>query len=643
MLVQHCVHKLHESVAAEICREQTNRLQITDNRDLWSKLTDFTYLTSLFERLSETEHRVLTLFLTDASRGFLAQRDWSSASRGKRLEHAYALTGLRRLGFIYLLQNQQQEQAYVVPQEVRQAFLKWRIAKLSVKKAPVHLQQQALPYYIPSGRGIHLDMIAVLLSVRQQPLRLTKQGRVARQALQKLASRISLQAAHLHRDLMQDEVPSEQAAVMFVLDLAKQLRLLHAQGQQLVLSEQSERWLELPVEQRREQLWQVAFAEWLPLESWIEAFAMLMKELEPNEWFALDDLLALVTELGCRLPQDAETILLNRWLHLLLGLGWVRLGRDRQGRNYVQIVPICGEAADARWYIDPAGVLTLPPNVTSAKLWQVSRYGEISFQLGAMACQLTDAAGKQAVAEGESAQEIADFLQKSCAHPLPEAVHDLLGRWERDSRSILLDRVVRVRLATPQLAEELQQIPALRQWIDSQISPTEFLIPERWEAEWCQTVKEHGYPLTCEGSIDRAGNSEAESSREQCQRSNVSNVKEAETPAWPWPAYQFQSRFPDRYEGLEEIVKLPKMWTRHFQAYHPQTLRTMLAQAIQLELEICWENKQGTIQRSFPVKLKNEHGYWRVVCLNQTAAGEILLDDIARLQILLPACFDGMV
>lgn len=72
MRVKDSLEYLSESTRQAILHEQTKRYQIAEEQDLTARLLDPVFIGQAWEQADELERAVIRLFVTKATRGFLA-------------------------------------------------------------------------------------------------------------------------------------------------------------------------------------------------------------------------------------------------------------------------------------------------------------------------------------------------------------------------------------------------------------------------------------------------------------------------------------------------------------------------------------------------------------------------------------------
>jgi hypothetical protein len=416
--------------------------------------------------------------------------------------------------------------------------------------------------------------------------------------------------------------------VNVVLDLAMRLNLVRAEENTLRLAQADVAiWLEQPDAERRESILQLLLQFYLPPQPWYEAFAFAMKQHQGEQWSSVELLLNKLRRAGYDLPEDAGVEIARRWLHPLLGFGWIQLGYGEEQQLFWRWNPLHQQPAADGWYVEPTGDVILTPLVPLVRIWELSRFGRILFSGDLLRCELEAEKIKAFVGNGGSEQQILAALQERCMHPLPESVEELVRKWAESARQIRLERVVRVRTVNPRLLAELREMPSLQPFLTQVISDTDFLISVEQESAFAEMLRRYGFePQTWK----------ARDAEQSLQRAHATEGTGLFASQRPWEGYLVENVFPDRYENMPQVMMIPKMWTQHYQAYHPQTLRDLFKRAQELYIEVRVEDHHGIEWQGIPQKVEVEMGYWYVTLEAGRKKQKYRLEDINRVKIVLP-------
>ncbi len=640
---------LSDATKQAIAAEQARRLAETLPTEAESRLRDPQAVLRLWETCTQIEQEAARCFLLEAAQGFFTKKQWERLAETKHAHLSLGLTGLRRIGFVLTVRKLWSEVGFIMPREVREVLLLRLLAAADAEAPPPG--DDMLSYYTTGGRGIQLDLFSFLLLVREQEVPVTRRQTIHRRVLQKLKPLLSFDERHVASWFARLFPPAIQAAYGaaegVLLDVALRLGLVRMSGQRLVLvADNVSAWLALSAQQRNRQLLSLFTSCYLPPASWLEALALQVVSAPTEQWHSLASLLDSLRRAGFTLPADALEQARDQWLHPLLGFGWIQLGLDRAGALWWRIAPSFASELDAHgeptWYVEPTGEVIVPPLIPLAELWALSRLGRLSFAGDLLRCTLLPENVQAFVLNGGEQREIETLLASRCPYPLPPGLRGMIDGWIKQAKQIRIETWARVRTADPRILEELRQIPLLRPFVGEVISATDFLVPLARTEALLDALRQCGYLPQRDGSIARAP-AASDGPVEPAVTAPQTGDAGLFANNLPWQSYQVENVYPDRWEGAAKLAELPKMWTSHFQSYHPQTLRDLFRRAHELQLTVRVETSKGAEWEGVPKKIEVEMGYWSVTMeVERQKRAKLKLDEISRVRLVLPDYVGGL-
>ncbi|MBO8163183.1 MAG: hypothetical protein H0Z34_05575 [Brevibacillus sp.] len=641
MRVYDCYRLLDEKTRRAIAAEQEHRAGEKLPGTAESRLCDPRLVDRMWQSLNEIEQTAARCFLLHAGQGFLTRKQWMEMADHIHAHLPIGLTGLNRIGFVLTGRKRWSEIGYVMPYEVRQRLLRMLLEEAGESTCPS--KDEKLFHYTTGGRGIHLDLFSLLTYVRDQEVPITRQQTIHRRVLHKLTPLISCDdqyvKAWFDRLFPIDVKNVYQPGLAVVLDLALRLGLVCITDNQLVLAEEAVAdWLAQPVSDQRQQLMKMLTSCYLPNESWLEVLVLKMENSGTDRWVSLNAAIRTLVRAGFPVPEKAVERALAEWLYPLLGLGWLHLCRDEAGEWWWRWQQAGDEAEVQRtaWYVEPTGDVIGPPFVSLAELWTLSKLGLLCFEGELFRCTLAADRVQAFVLAGGSMTEIERFLTSRCPYPLPNGLRNQLAGWIAQAGRICIEAWGRVRTADRGMLEELSSIPLIRPYIWETVSETDFLFPLSRQADLLSALKQCGYQPQLDETLNIRNQPQAGEWQRQQEAVTVETRSGLFPISPPWYSYQPISRFPDRLEAMPELASLPRMWTRHFQPYHPQTMRDLFKRAQELKLGVRIETIDGSEWEGTPRKLEVEMGYWSITMEVEQKTQKVRLDHIKRVRLLLP-------
>ncbi len=629
MRVQDSLECLSETTQRAILVEQLNRFGVADDRDLSSRLQDPTFMERVWEQATEIEREVMKKFVIASTRGFFSKRSWEQMIASDQRHMAVGLTRLRRLGIVMTVRKMWSEIGYLMPQEIREQITGYLLPEPS--RAFVSLSK-TLPYYITAGRGIHLDLFGLLLFIRDNQVPVTQRGTVHRRMSLRMSALLSMTDEHCAGLTLPplDQEEREGLSLTIHLDVAMRLGLIQVENKQLsIRTKEVRRWLAQSPPERWKEAFDCVMEQYLPHGEWWEAFTAMMRQVPLDQWCSLEEQLLMLKEAGFALPLEADQLILKKWLHLLMGMGWIQLGLEGEDRHFWRWISLPHLTAEEGWFIDPAGSITIPPLVPMQAVWEISRFCTLQFDGQLIRGEVQAKEVQNFLASGRSEEQVIELLSLACAHPVPEALIEAIGHWAKTARQIQMEPFFRVRTAHSGFMEEWKDIPDFQPYLSQILSPTDFLIPMSQKEQLVALLREYGYePQVLAPAFETATAAESQA--------------DGRAPVgWfaverPWDGYAVENTFPDILEGIKEVASLPKMWTQHFQSYHPQSLRDLFKRASELKLEVEIQQPGKDKVKGLPTDVRVDMGYWTVTLSGEGGKVRYRLDEIGRVRIVVP-------
>lgn len=638
MHINYCIEMLSDRTKQTIQKELSRRLpQWTSKPNVNLLFKNPELVHQLWTSLSGIERQTVQFFYLYSSKGFFRKKEWEEKAQNHHPELAVGLTGLRRTGLVYTVRKLWSDIGYIMPLEVRQAFAQYILSNEEMVREVIVSSSEALSYYIPTGRGIHLDLFACLLYIRDNKPTFTQKRTINRRFLQKLSPLFSLQEEHMigwYQSVFPADIQKAYTPVeAFLLDLGLRLRLLKVENRQLDLSMPDvHRWLSMDSQSRQSQLLALLLSNFVPPAPWIDAFLFQMAHTSTPYWVSVRIMIKQLEELGLSLPADSLDILKRQVLHPLAGCGWIDLG-ESDGDMFWRMNPT-GSVQEVSWYVEPTGTVLAPPILPLDRLWRLSRIAQLEFSGDFVRGILQPAKLQLYLSEGGSEDEVLAFLQEGCPYPLPQTVSDQISSWAKQGTQIRIEQAALVTVAHPGILQELQQITTIQPFLKKIISDSEFLVEWSKLEQLSYLLRELGFE-PCEGKVDRYTPltlpvAEGTPAIEEASQEGLFSL------ATPWEGYKIENVLPDRVEATHRVSALPKIWTQHMQSYHPQTLKDMLRRAAELKIPVLIQKINDEEIQGIPVKVQVEMGYWMITLEQERRKYLMRIDDIKRIRLVIP-------
>jgi hypothetical protein len=152
---------------------------------------------------------------------------------------------------------------------------------------------------------------------------------------------------------------------------------------------------------------------------------------------------------------------------------------------------------DAKIQVSKEGRLVVPARAPRAVRYQIARFcswdgeedhdGQVNYRY-----HLTPAALDRARVQGLRAGQLLGLLRRHCENPLPPTLIQALERWESNGAQALIEKVVVLRVTTPEIIAALRKTGTAR-WLGESLNETSILIRPGMEEQVRRALIEIGY------------------------------------------------------------------------------------------------------------------------------------------------------
>ncbi|OYD08915.1 helicase-associated domain-containing protein [Paludifilum halophilum] len=535
------------------------------------------------------------------------------------------LTLLRQKGVCFLLQRPRGNPVFWCPDEVRQAFLS------SVWEEDGGIASES-EWEVPSGNGLWNLLFHFLILVNREKVTLTKEGRIHRRMLQKLDAELEADADDLAGTVWGegDAFP----VVSMVLDAARWLGLVREE--QGCLSLQAERvhsWLHLSWGKRTELLYRFSRDRLLgPCPERDSLWRLMERRGRKNPVALRQWVLDWKAEAGAMgkvsaLAEDLE----KRWIRPLAAMGWMETGRDRKESvwRWSSLFPdVPGEQSRLKGVVKPDFEVMVPVSFPPSQRWVLAQFAD---WMGGEQIQVYDLNADsvcRGVDQGLTGERMIETLQNLSAEKLPKNVENGVRQWADRGGGISFRRVWLMEIREDRIRRELIQNPEVEARVKQVGASGTFLVEEEEMEGLRDWLEKRGFSSRL--------SEEAEDPWWLDTREPILTVEEWEGKSADLPVNTV-SGFPQVEDAVPGFQHLPRMWSSALRPYHPSTLRDIFRKAVQMRLDLKWEDREGGHRRFSPGRLACIGGFWMAEGVNDTGKTErIHLDRVRAVQILPP-------
>lgn len=589
MLLIDCVESLSTQTLIKILGHHPSyTLEMESGREL-SFLLKEEYLLSLWEKMNESEKRVLVVFLTEVRNGFLPYSKISTMFNLPYDESIVGLTLLRQKGIIFTHRRYLGEVSFFIPNDLREALLRmlWQ-----TRRAEMLVMEESELIFSP----FYEDLWNLLQYISANPLQLTQKGLVHRRHISRLQSQILL------CDQLFDFLPiiyegseSYSKALAIFLDFALFYDLLGENGGHLRLREEEvEKWLSETEDWRMEQLLKYIKSRLVPFFR-KEAILLfdLLELICKKQWLQETDLLSFLQFLhgdrhsAVRLEEISE-------MGLLQALNVIKTVKVN-GENWLGR-PRVIESNHTYAYLQSNLQLFVPISMPVKNRWQIAKMADLVKRDQMLIFEINKKSIRRAIEQDWNEERIFSFLSSICID-IPENVRTVMQSWIAECNKVKFVDVILLECKDERLAQEILDQPLFAPYLAGMLSGRHLVVQRNKVEEFRQKLEQAGYFPRKE--MVKLGVNE--------DHSMITSLPILNLPIHIEP--RVENIYPDWEDAFPGIRSIPKSWFGQLRPYHLSSLLDLIRKAIQFHLRLSFHLSNGEeAEYAIPVALDSIGG-----------------------------------
>ncbi|WP_054950239.1 helicase-associated domain-containing protein [Numidum massiliense] len=611
MNVSECWQQLSDNVQMKMAAHHAplNRSQVP------LSLADHAYWQTYAHALNGDEQRVLRWFALEiGARPFTFSELTSKALPLPSTAFTIALTILRQRGIIFAVRQSWGETAYVLPTDLRSAWLSTVYDPVGEPAEGVAVRELAPP-------GLLHDFFHFLVLVARDPLPLTQVGEVHRRTVHKLDVELDMPekaftasnwlptAAKVDSDRSDRGCDSGGGSnFALVYTVAQQMGLLaEREGTLRLDARRLSLWLGQKLRDAAHSLYEAIKTMLLGTHPHMAAFVWWMEQ--QRGWVRTSEM---------PIWQDEWQ---GEWMQPLFGFGWLEWGEGDSGGTYWRwsaFAPFGAAIAPAeyRGYVQANFEWLLPLHIPLSLRWQIAHFADLIKTEQMCVYELNERAVQRGLAAGWTAEEIVSFIGAASVSDVPQNVAATIRQWGEQYACIRCERVVLLECPTVQSAARINQL-------FGQCTQRTEKVSEPIIADGCNVVQlgEKAFfvresdwaPL--QRQLVQAGIRSAWRTQDAdaVALSPLNDHTRSRSNDRKRPKLEVVNTYPTVAQSLPRLAQLPKVWTSDLREYHPSTLRHIVNRALELQLDVEWQaTKEATRTVFRPTRVFNAAGEWLV-------------------------------
>lgn len=592
-------------------------------QQLASILSSEKELALIYSHLSAYELEALKYFIFQVSEDFLTYRQIEQGMEGIRPTiFRLGLTGLRRKGLIFTVRRQWGEVAYVLPSDLGDLLYSLyskteEISEIESCLEPVTKDKEEYP-------PVYIDLFLLLDEIRTEKnssIPLTKKGSIHKRYVRAWQERLTdrqpkleqLSFAFGHRDTYSQQV-------VILLDFLTRKKIIRWYQDQLYLDQKIiTEWMNLSrVEMKKQFL--AYWSSYFPPPSWLARYQKDMFSRAEGEWtYLLSFVEHWESEYSLPSIKQIKQLIIKELLDPLVGLGLIEKGITEQQEEVWRWKE--EQESIGQVWVQPTLELYCPSFLSFSVLWELTRLLTLQRWENMLILSLSKPKVQATIERGESIKEWVTWLETTLRCPLPQDFKEQLYVWQRNQEQVVVSQKTIIEIEDEQLAKAWQQWPETEKFHVRQINTTLFLVDLNKQDQIIRLFAQKGFPVK---QLEDDG---YETNLVEEDVSVITFVLERSHD------YKVESVFPDMTEAVPVWSTLPDVWKKQFTAYHEQTKRNMVEQAVQHDLKLKVETRLGDILEILPTHFQVVDGRW--ICYDEQDKKHEL-EHIRKLQLLFP-------
>ena len=590
--------------------------------DSATPLTEPKYWESYTRRLSADERVVLNWLAVERGEDWLSFRELQGIELPLHpVPFRIALTRLRQRGVVYAVRQPWGETCYVLPADVREAWLATVLADDCTPTVEAEVTHLAPP-------GIVHDLFHFLTMIERDGVALTGQGHIHQRSVQKMNTELAtMEESFADADWITGD-GDMITSVHIVHRLAQQCGLIENRAdQRLSLNREGlSTWLKQTHEEAARSLYCHVRSQLLR-ERPRDAAVLWWMEQQAG-WVSVRDMALYWVQQQTESGYNWETFA-DEWTKTCLepfhGLGWIDWGEGASGTvwRWSGFSPFVGlsEAVQSQGYVQPNFEWLIPLYFPLSLRWKASQFADLVQTDQMCTYDINSVSVKRGLEKGWTAKAIIGFLTEHSVTPVPQNVEASIRQWENQLGSVRLERVILLTCQDKQVARALHNHSDIDSCLRRRLGDTDFVVDEAEAERLISLLREQEYSIV---ASDRWHVSSASDHRAKPKRSH-------KRP-------QVEKRYPELEEAVPGLASLPKLWTSSMREYHPSTLRQLVQRALDMQLELEWRSgKPDGLETLRPTRLISKDGEWQVEGVDgQERLRKVQLSKMGQVRIRIP-------
>ncbi|HEY0827900.1 MAG TPA: helicase-associated domain-containing protein, partial [Bacilli bacterium] len=380
-----------------------------------------------------------------------------------------------------------------------------------------------------------------------------------------------------------------------VYDMALRLGLIELMADKVVLKRnQIHSFFAQSNERIHHCLYTIWLMRFLPRQAWMQHAIAVMVPFAPlGQWFCLDQIAEYLKTNEITMDnlekEEAMIQFKQQWIHPLVALGWLELGKDSQSNEWGRWLISLNISNSSQHLqvnrehevlVQPNFEIIAPLTLSIEYRWELECFAEHVQTDRVSRYVLTKDSLDRAYKNGRTVGDITGYLQKYGKYGIPENVEVTIAQWGKQFE-----------------VEGWRKPPFYPKW-----AATEHIQPFAWPKE-----------ATNKGML---------------------------SPRFDSDDYEEVTNLPKIEAMYDKLAEIPPIWLKDHREYHISVRKEIITKAIEWKTYIRIR-ETGQLKTVIPKEIIPNHGSWNVQCLLDGRKTQLSPDDLKSLLLILPGINDG--
>jgi len=491
------LEQLTPSTLKKILNEHGKNLEGKSPNELVTELnhwlTQAENLQMVDQQMTKEEKEVLSYFIYQIPNQILPYRrldKWPGSINRDQFE--YGITKLRRKGMIFTLRRSWGELAFIIPEDLFQAWHRFYFRDVIEKITEISISSHAAQDSIQEN--LQEDMFRLLSYIQLEQVPITQKGTIHKRHISRMVAQLSINQALIAGFPFKQKYGSKAypKQIGLLLEMGFSIGLIE-RITFLTVTKKAEAWHEMDFQNRMDYLMSSIRTIYDPSDIFLYHVFYFLFHLPKNRWFSFSH---LVHHLAHKLKRPIGEEMLKRLekevILPLQAFGWLEQDKDL-GKEWLIRWKKTEEEELKQLYVQPNYEILVPHTFPHYLRLTLEHFAVLHHRDQFNRYLLTKESMMKGLGNGLSRESILVFLEKYSAVPISDNVKTTMADWSKNYGTIAFLDVRILKCENETVATQVKQAPRLQEWIIGELNATHLIIKREKFDELLQYITQLGF------------------------------------------------------------------------------------------------------------------------------------------------------